>query len=75
MIGAALGNKGGLSLAVSYEAFAMKMLGALRQDIIFARQQIEAGAPPQWIGVPLIATTSVALWTCLASTILNPLPK
>jgi len=57
VIGAALGNKGGLSLAVSYEAFAMKMLGALRQDIIFARQQIEAGAPPRWIGVPLIATS------------------
>ena len=57
VIGAALGNKGGLNLAVSYEAFAMKMLGALRQDIIFARQQIEAGRAPQWIGVPLIATS------------------
>lgn len=56
-IGAALGNKGGLNLAVSYEAFAVKMLGALRQDIIFARQQIEAGRPPAWIGVPLIATS------------------
>ena len=56
-IGAALGNKGGLSLAVSYEAFAMKMLGALRQEIIFARQQMEAGRPPQWIGVPLVATS------------------
>ena len=56
-IGAALGNKGGLNLAVTYEAFAMKMLGALRQDIIFARQQIEAGRPPHWIGVPLIATS------------------
>ena len=57
VIGAALGNKGGLNLAVSYEAFAVKMLGALRQDIIFARQQIEAGRPPQWIGVPVIATS------------------
>ncbi|MDP2009007.1 MAG: xylulose 5-phosphate 3-epimerase [Phenylobacterium sp.] len=57
VIGAALGNKGGLNLAVSYEAFAVKMLGALRQDIIFARQQTEAGAPPQWIGMPLIATS------------------
>lgn len=57
VIGAALGNKGGINLAVSYEAFAVKMLGALRQDIIFARQQIEAGRPPQWIGVPLIATS------------------
>lgn len=56
-IGAALGNKGGLSLAVSYEAFAVKMLGALRQELIFARQQMEAGRPPQWIGVPLVATS------------------
>ncbi|MBL8550935.1 MAG: xylulose 5-phosphate 3-epimerase [Hyphomonadaceae bacterium] len=57
VIGAALGNKGGLNLAVSYEAFAVKMLGALRQDIIFARQQVEAGRPPQWIGIPVIATS------------------
>lgn len=56
-IGAALGNKGGLNLAVSYEAFAVKMLGALRQEIIFARQLMEAGRPPQWIGVPVIATS------------------
>ncbi|RAK68742.1 xylulose 5-phosphate 3-epimerase [Phenylobacterium kunshanense] len=57
VIGAALGNKGGLNLAVSYEAFAVKMLGALRQDIIFARQQVEAGRPPQWIGMPLVVTS------------------
>ncbi|HRK70554.1 MAG TPA: xylulose 5-phosphate 3-epimerase [Micropepsaceae bacterium] len=57
VIGAALGNKGGISLAVTYEAFAVKMLGALRQDIIFARQQKEAGRPPQWIGMPLIVTS------------------
>jgi len=58
-IGATLGNKAGISLAVSYEAFAVKMLGALRQDIIFARQQVEAGRPPRWIGIPLIATSHV----------------
>ena len=57
VIGAALGNKGGLNLAVSYEAFAVKMLGALRQEIIFARHQKEAGQNPGWIGVPLIATS------------------
>ena len=57
VIGAALGNKGGLNLAVSYEAFAMKMLGALRQDIIFARRQREIGAPPRWLSVALIATS------------------
>ena len=57
VIGAALGNKAGLNLVVSYEAFAVKMLGALRQEIIFARQLMEAGRPPQWIGVPLIVTS------------------
>jgi phosphoketolase len=57
VIGAALGNKGGINLAVSYEAFAMKMLGALRQEIIFARRQREIGRPPGWLAVPLIATS------------------
>lgn len=55
--GAALGNKGGLNLVVSYEAFAMKMLGALRQEILFARRQKEAGRPAGWISIPLIATS------------------
>ncbi|MDP3801797.1 xylulose 5-phosphate 3-epimerase [Brevundimonas sp.] len=55
--GAALGNKGGLNLIVSYEAFAMKMLGGLRQDIIFARHQRELGQEPGWISVPLIVTS------------------
>lgn len=57
VIAAALGNKGGLNLAVSYEAFAMKMLGALRQEIIFVRRQKELGQKPGWISVPLIATS------------------
>ena len=55
--GAALGNKGGLNLIVSYEAFAMKMLGGLRQEIVFARRQREAGFQPGWIAIPLIATS------------------
>ncbi|MFC3068448.1 phosphoketolase family protein [Phenylobacterium soli] len=55
--GAALGNKGGLNLIISYEAFAVKMLGALRQEIVFARRQKEVGVPPQWISIPLIATS------------------
>ncbi|GAA5235582.1 xylulose 5-phosphate 3-epimerase [Verticiella sediminum] len=57
VIGAALGNKGGLSLAVTYEAFAVKMLGALRQEIIFTRHQRLAGQAPGWIGVPLVLTS------------------
>lgn len=54
---AALGNKGGLNLVVSYEAFAMKMLGAMRQEILFARHQKEAGQPPQWLAVPFLLTS------------------
>ena len=52
-----LANKGGLNVAVSYEAFATKMLGALRQDLIFTRHMIDAGRKPYWLGVPLIATS------------------
>jgi phosphoketolase len=35
----------------------MKMLGALRQEIIFARRQREIARPPSWLSVPLIATS------------------
>ncbi|MFH1553503.1 MAG: xylulose 5-phosphate 3-epimerase [Ancylobacter novellus] len=55
--GAALANKGGLNLIVSYEAFAMKMLGGLRQEIVFARRQREVGREPGWISVPLVLTS------------------
>lgn len=55
--GAALANKGGLNLIVSYEAFAMKMLGGLRQEIVFSRRQRETGQEPRWISVPLVVTS------------------
>lgn len=54
---AALGNKGGLNLIVSYEAFAVKMLGLMRQEIIFARRQKELGHAPGWLSVPLVVTS------------------
>lgn len=60
VVSAALGNKGGLNLVVSYEAFAMKMIGALRQEIIFARHQKNLGRPARWLSVPVIATSH--LW-------------
>lgn len=54
---AALANKGGINLVVSYEAFAVKMLGAMRQEIIFARHQKEAFQQPQWLAVPFLLTS------------------
>lgn len=57
VVSAALANKGGINLVASYEAFAVKMLGAIRQELIFARQSREAGRQPGWISVPVIATS------------------
>jgi phosphoketolase len=54
---AALANKAGINLVVTYEAFAPKMLGALRQEITFARQLVRAGRPPGWLSVPVILTS------------------
>ena len=62
---AALANKAGLNLVVSYEAFAVKMLGAMRQEMIFARGQAAAGRPPRWLSVPTALSTS--RWTAAAS--------
>lgn len=56
-VSACLGNQGGLNLVASYEAFCVKMLGAVRQALIFARQQKEVGRPAGWLGWPLIATS------------------
>lgn len=57
VVSAALANKGGINLVVSYEAFAVKMLGALRQEILFARHQAEAGQAPRWLSMVTIATS------------------
>ena len=56
---AALGNKQGLNLIVSYEAFAVKMLGSLRQEIIFSRHCKENARVPGWLSVPVLATSHV----------------
>jgi phosphoketolase len=57
VVSAALANKAGLSLVVSYEAFAVKMLGAMRQESNFARQQAAAGRAPGWLSVPVILSS------------------
>lgn len=57
VVSAALANKAGLNLVVSYEAFAVKMLGAMRQELNFARHQALAGRPPGWLSVPIILSS------------------
>jgi phosphoketolase len=54
---AALANKGGINIIVTYEAFGAKMHGAVRQEIIFANHQGAAGRPPRWLSVPLVLTS------------------
>lgn len=57
VVSACLANKAGLNLVASYEAFCPKMLGAIRQELIFARHQKKVGRPAQWLGFPIIATS------------------
>lgn len=54
---AALANKQGLNLIATYEAFAVKMLGSLRQEIIFSRHAREAGQAPGWRSIPLLLSS------------------
>ena len=54
---AALANKGGINIIVSYEAFAAKMHGVVRQEIIFANQLKEVGQPQGWLSIPLVLTS------------------
>ena len=57
VVSACLANQGGLNLVASYEAFCVKMLGAVRQSLIFSRQQKEVGRSAGWLGWPVIATS------------------
>jgi phosphoketolase len=54
---AALGNKGGVNILVTYEAFGAKMHGAVRQEITFAERQAAAGRPAGWLSVALVLTS------------------
>jgi phosphoketolase len=54
---AALGNKGGINIIVTYEAFGAKMHGVVRQEIIFADQLNAVGLPPGWLSIPLVLTS------------------
>lgn len=57
VISATLANKQGVNLAASYEAFAVKMLGAMRQEIVFSRNMMKAGKAVNWLSVPVLVTS------------------
>lgn len=57
VVAAALANKGGVNIIVTYEAFGMKMHGALRQEIIWTDQTNAAGRPAGWLSIPLVLTS------------------
>ena len=57
VVSAALANKQGINLVVSYEAFAVKMLGAMRQEVVFARHTLESGRQVNWLSVPVMASS------------------
>lgn len=58
VICACLGNKGGINLAVTYEAFGPKMLGALRQEIIWSDHLSSRGREAGWLSVPVVLTSN-----------------
>jgi phosphoketolase len=57
VVSAALGNKGGINLVHTYEAFGPKMLGVLRQELTFTDGLLEAGRPVGWLSLPLLLTS------------------
>lgn len=54
---ACLANKAGLNLIVTYEAFAPKMLGAIRQEILWSEHLSACQREPGWISIPLVLTS------------------
>ena len=54
---AALGNKGGINIIVTYEAFGAKMHGVMRQEIIFAKHRKKMGLDNNWLSIPLVLTS------------------
>lgn len=54
---ACLGNKAGINLVVTYEAFAPKMLGAIRQELNWSDHLLSQSQEPGWLSVPIVLTS------------------
>ncbi|MFT7087970.1 MAG: phosphoketolase [Rickettsiales bacterium] len=55
---AAFGNKGGINIIVTYEAFGTKMFGGARQEVIFSKHKKDIGKPAKWLSIPIILTSN-----------------
>lgn len=55
---AAFGNKGGINLIVTYEAFGAKIFGGARQEITFSKHKKNIGHSAQWLSIPIILTSN-----------------
>ncbi|MFT6332602.1 MAG: phosphoketolase [Lentimonas sp.] len=55
---AAFGNKGGINMIVTYEAFGAKMFGEARQEVIFSKHKKDIGSPAKWLSIPIILTSN-----------------
>lgn len=56
VVSAVLANKQGINLVVCHEAFAIKMLGVMRQESIFARHLAASGREVNWLSVPILVS-------------------
>lgn len=58
VVGACIGNKAGINITVTYEAFSPKMLGALRQEIIWTDHLHSRGREAGWLSLPVVLTSN-----------------
>ena len=56
VVSAALAYKQGINLVVCHEALAIKMLGVMRQEAIFARHLAASGREVNWLTVPILVS-------------------
>lgn len=55
---ACLGNKAGINVTVTYEAFSPKMMGAVRQELIWTDHLHSRNREAGWLSVPLVLTSN-----------------
>lgn len=55
--GAAFGNKGGINVIVTYEAFGAKIFGEARQEVIFSQHLKDSGQGAKWLSVPIVLSS------------------